>query len=162
MECSLEARVFGNTYYVGTKELSAITHAPERRTAMLILNHAYVVDRIFVANLQRQKHGYTSAGTKEIPTLENLSKAVRETDLWYVEYVSRLSSQELTEAIDFTFTDGTDGRMSCEEMLAHVITHGTYHRGEVGRILSQLSIARPRDIFTGYLHKVEPQRRERQ
>ena len=31
-------------------------------------------------------------------------------------------------------------RMSREEMLAHVATHGGYHRGAVGRILSQLSL----------------------
>jgi len=70
-----------------------------------------------------------------------------------------LSPIDLAETVNFTFTDGEHGRMSREEMLAHVITHGGYHRGEVGRILSQLSIARPRDIFTGYLHKSEPERR---
>jgi len=46
-------------------------------------------------------------------------------------------------------------------LLAHVVTHSGYHRGEVGCILSQLSMKRPRDIFTGYLHKLEPARRER-
>jgi uncharacterized damage-inducible protein DinB len=50
--------------------------------------------------------------------------------------------------------------MSREEMLAHVITHGAYHRGEVGRILLQLSIQRPREVFTGYLHKTDAARRE--
>lgn len=51
--------------------------------------------------------------------------------------------------------------MSREEMLAHVITHGAYHRGAVGRIMAQLSIAPPRDVYTGFLHATEPHRRER-
>ena len=51
--------------------------------------------------------------------------------------------------------------MSREEMLAHVITHGNYYRGAIGRIMAQLSLASPRDIFTAYLHKSEPARRER-
>ena len=136
------------------------THQAERRTALLILNHAHIVDRIFIANLQRLQHGYTATGTNEPPTLDDLSRAARETDRWYIDYVSRLTQNELAEILDFTFTDSAHGRMSREEILAHVITHSGYHRGEVGRVMSQLSIARPRDIFTGYLHKAEPARRE--
>src|SRR4029077_6299829 len=101
-------------------------------------------DRIFVANLRRMRHRYTATGAAEAPAVEELFNGVRETDQWYVEYVARLSSEDLGEAIEFTFPDGAQGRMSREEMLAHVITHGNYHRGEVGHILSQLSLARPR------------------
>jgi uncharacterized damage-inducible protein DinB len=49
--------------------------------------------------------------------------------------------------------------MSREEMLTHVVTHGGYHRGEVGRILAQLSVSPPWDTFAVYLHKTEPSRR---
>ena len=136
-------------------------YASDRHTGILILNHAHIVDCIFAANLERKKRGYAESGTAEVPALSELFNAVKKTDSWYIDYVSRLSSQGLEETIDFTFTDGALGRMSREEMLAHVITHSGYHRGEVGRIISQLSIARPRDIFTGYLHKVQPTRRER-
>ena len=71
-----------------------------------------------------------------------------------------LAPAQLAEAVAFTFTDGQRGRMSREEMLAHVITHGSYHRGEVGQMLKRLSVAPPRDLFTAYLHRAEPQRRE--
>ena len=136
-------------------------HRAERNTAIRLLNHAYVVDRIFAANLQRMHHPFTSPGTKETPALDDLAKAVGATDRWYIDWVSRQSPEDLTETIEFRFTDGTHGRMSREGMLARVITHGGYHRGEVGRIMSRLSIARPHDIFTGYLHNTEPTRRER-
>lgn len=146
--------------FTAMRALEEKAYAAERRAALLILSHAHVVDRIFVANLQRLQHGCTTTDPDEPRTLGELSSAARETDRWYVGYVSRLTQIELAETLDFTFTDGGEhGRMSREEMLAHVITHGVYHRGEVGRILSQLSIARPRDIFTGYLHKTEPMRR---
>ncbi len=49
--------------------------------------------------------------------------------------------------------------MSRQEMLMHVATHGGYHRGEVGRILAQLSLAPPWDTFAVYLHQSEPSRR---
>jgi len=50
--------------------------------------------------------------------------------------------------------------MSREETLAHIATHGGYHRGAVGRIMAQASVAVPRDIFTVHLHQSEPERRE--
>jgi uncharacterized damage-inducible protein DinB len=50
--------------------------------------------------------------------------------------------------------------MSREEMLAHVITHSGYHRGEVGRLLPQIESAAMRDVFAGYLHRSDPKRRQ--
>jgi uncharacterized damage-inducible protein DinB len=51
--------------------------------------------------------------------------------------------------------------MSRQEMLTHVAVHGTYHRGEVGRILRQLSAPLPWDTFAVYLHQAQPERRDR-
>jgi uncharacterized damage-inducible protein DinB len=135
--------------------------AAERHTAIRILNHTYVVDRIFAANLQRLKHEYAATNTIDTPTLEQLFSAVKESDQWYVDYVSKLRPDDLNESIDFTFTDGALGRMSREEMLSHVVLHGGYHRGAIGRILAQLSITPPRDVFTGFLHISEATARRR-
>jgi uncharacterized damage-inducible protein DinB len=135
--------------------------AAERHNAIRILNHTYVVDRIFAANLQRLKHEYAATNTTDTPTLEQLESAVKKSDAWYVDYVSKLSQEDLSESFDFTFTDGALGRMSREEMLSHVVLHGGYHRGAIGRILTQLSIAPGRDVFTGFLHLSEPSARRR-
>lgn len=40
-------------------------------------------------------------------------------------------------------------------MLTHVIDHGGYHRGEVGRIMAQRSLALPWDTFAVHLHQTE-------
>jgi uncharacterized damage-inducible protein DinB len=42
--------------------------------------------------------------------------------------------------------------MSVGEILMHLITHGSYHRGMIGRILSEEKVSPPRDILTGFLH----------
>jgi uncharacterized damage-inducible protein DinB len=143
------------------KLLDEKAHPDERHTAMRILNHTYVVDRIFAGNLQRHQHGYTATNTTDTSTLEQLGLAVKKSDQWYLEYVSTLEPSALSESIDFTFTDGALGRMSREEMLAHVVLHGGYHRGAIGRIFAQLSITPPRDVFTGFLHIAEPAARRR-
>jgi uncharacterized damage-inducible protein DinB len=50
-------------------------------------------------------------------------------------------------------------RMTREEMLTHIITHGAYRRGIVGQILKSISVASPRDLLTKFLHVREPGRR---
>ncbi len=142
------------------QKLDATSQAAERHTCIRLMNHIYVVDRIFVGHLSGTAHGYTATNTTETPSLEDLHFAVTETDNWYLKYVNSLDQSRLAESVEFTFTDGSLGTMSREEMLAHSITHGGYHRGAVGRIMAQLSIAPPRDIFTAFLHKTEPERRE--
>lgn len=127
--------------------------------AIRVLNHVYVVDRIFRAHLSGKSHSYTATNTTETPTLRALSDAVRETDQWYIDYSGSVTLEELEPPVGFLFTDGKQGRMSRAEILAHVITHGAYHRGAVGRILDQQSLTRPPDGFTNYLHGAEPGRR---
>ena len=134
--------------------------ADDRVAPIRLLNHIHVVDRIFAAHLRGEPHGYTATNTPETPTLDTLRAAARETDRWFVEQAGMSAPAQLAEAVAFTFTDGQRGRMSREEMLAHVITHASYHRGEVGQMLKRLSVAPPHDLFTAYLHRAEPQRRE--
>jgi uncharacterized damage-inducible protein DinB len=133
----------------------------EYQAAVRVFNHACIVDRIFVANLQRMEHGCTATGSDTAPPLRELAETVRETDRWYVAYTARVSTEELAEIIDFTFTDGAAGRMSRQEMLGHVVTHAGYHRGEVGRIMWRVMGSSPPDTFTGFLHQAEPARRMR-
>ncbi len=135
--------------------------SPAKEIAVRVLSHTYVVDRIFAANLTGAEHGYTSANKGRAPALEELSDAIKTSDQWYIDYVSRLEDAQLAERIDFTFTDGAPGRMSREEMLLHVTIHGGYHRGQVGWIMTENSIAPPADGLTSYLHKAEASARRR-
>lgn len=145
--------------YAALKKLNPDEHKNEFHSVIRILNHIYVVDCIFNANLQGIKHQFTATNTPETPTLDGLWASVKEMDSWYIKYVSELDKNAFEELLLFTFVDGDSGKMTREEMLFHVITHGGYHRGAVGRILAQLSLAPPRDIFTKYLHDSEPARR---
>ncbi|WP_284618289.1 DinB family protein [Aquabacterium humicola] len=142
------------------RDVDAEAHADARHAALRILNHIHVVDRIFAAHLEGRPHGYTATNTSETPTLDALHAAVRETDQGYLALIGALSADALAEPIRFTFTDGDVGCMTRAEMLLHVALHGSNHRGAVGRILTQLGVAPPRDLFTGFLHRQQPQRRE--
>ncbi len=143
------------------REVDEAAHSQERHACVRLLNHIYVVDQIFAAHLCRTTHTFVATNTSETPTLDALESGVARTDSWYLDFVSKLDNEALEEPIEFVFTDQTNARMSREEMLMHVNLHGAYHRGAVGRILSQTGLAPPRDLFTGFLHKSEPERRLR-
>jgi len=107
------------------------------------LNHVYVVDSIFQAHLEGREHGFTARNTPTWPPIDELWQAVQVLDGWYIDRYDRLSNEELMEVIRFQFVGGGDGVMTRGEILMHLITHGTYHRGFVGDMLNQAKV-RPR------------------
>jgi uncharacterized damage-inducible protein DinB len=135
--------------------------SPISGLAIKALSHTYVVDRIFVAHMVRKTHAYSSANLAEMPTLEQLSADIRTSDREYIDYVAALDRGQLAERIDFAFTDGVPGRMSREEMLMHVITHGSGHRGQVSALMLLNAATPPKDGFTTYLHEAEASTRRR-
>ncbi|ENZ7197723.1 DinB family protein [Klebsiella variicola] len=134
-------------------------YGTELETALRLISHYYVVSRIFAGHLQGVPHGFTSDNLDKIPALNDLKAAVMSSDQWYLDYLRTVSPATLSQPVAFTFTDGDKGYMTREEILTHVALHGGYHRGEVGRVLWQLSITPPWDTFAVYLHQSEPARR---
>ncbi|MSX01397.1 MAG: damage-inducible protein DinB [Actinobacteria bacterium] len=139
--------------------VTAQEHTDALHSAIRMLNHIYVVDRIFQSHLLSEQHGYSATNTDATPGLDELQFAVAETDAWYESYARKACASQLEESITFRFTDGDAGTMTRQEMLLHVITHGAYHRGNVGQMLKLISVAPPRDLYTKFLHVSEPARR---
>lgn len=132
-------------------------HPEAHHNALRIFNHIYVVDAIFKGNLL--PHGFSATNTPETPTLAMLRTAIGILDAWYLDYLAGLSQADGEAVLSFNFVDGDKGQMSREEMLLHLVTHGGYHRGAIGRILVQCGITPPRDTLTAFLHRSEPERR---
>jgi uncharacterized damage-inducible protein DinB len=149
-----------NQLFTALSTVSVQTHPEAVHTALRTLNHIYVVDQIFRGHLTQTAHGYATTNTEATPSVEELHLAAADTDAWYEAYVKHLDPATLQDSIRFAFTDGDAGRMTREEMLFHVLTHGAYHRGNVGQVLKSIAVTPPRDLFTKYLHEREPARRQ--
>jgi uncharacterized damage-inducible protein DinB len=158
-------RLFRYKAWANDELLTALSalggESPVTGLAIKALSHSHVVDAIFAAHMRRKAHAYTSANPNDAPTLEDLSAEIRKCDREYIDYVSALGPDQLAERIDFTFTDGEPGRMSREEMLMHVITHGIGHRGQVSALMLLNSVPPAKDGFTTYLHAAEASARGR-
>ena len=135
------------------------SQAADLNAALRLVNHTYVVDRIFATHLVGTAHEYAADNTVQTPSLAELRAALTASDKWYQDFLESLSPEQLAESIAFRFTDGDEGYMSREEMLTHLVVHSGYHRGEVGQIMARLSLSRPWDTFAVYLHRADPSRR---
>ncbi|QUJ66406.1 DinB family protein [Photobacterium sp. GJ3] len=147
--------------YSAVSQIDAERHPRERHIAIRLLNHIYVTDDIFKAHLSGHTHHYTATNTEETPALETLQTQVAALDHWYLDYVTSADAATLNQPIQFQFTDGQAGCMTPQEMLFHILMHGGYHRGAVGRILAELGIQPPADTLAGFWHQTQPQRREK-
>ncbi len=74
--------------------------------------------------------------------------------------VAASGQAELGRLVVLVFSDGLNGAMTCEEMLFHLINHGTYHRGAIGHALDLAGGKRPADTYSVFVHGIEPERRQ--
>jgi uncharacterized damage-inducible protein DinB len=107
------------------------------------LNHTYVVDCIWQAHIEGRPHGLPALNVVTHPEIEALWAAQQEMDDWYVAWADRQTDATLAREQDFALIGGNAGRMSLGEMLLHVVNHGTYHRGFVADLLTQIPARRP-------------------
>ena len=120
------------------------------------LNHALVVDLIWLAHLQGRPHGFSSRNTDTTPTFAQLREQQHGLDDWYIRYADGLTSEMQSEVVHFRFVDGGEGVMTRGDMLLHVINHKTFHRGYVADMMYQVPARPPSMDLPVYLRDAAP------
>jgi uncharacterized damage-inducible protein DinB len=116
-----------------------------------ILDHIHVVDRIFQHHLQGLPHGFHAPRSDQMPSIAQLAADSEQVDAWYVSYVGGLSPADFDEPLNFTFPSGKPAHMTRGEIILHVCTHGTYHRGNAGILLQKAGSSAYGDGVTDFL-----------
>lgn len=119
-----------------------------------MLNHNYVIDRIFQAHLEGREHGYAARNTPDHPPLDALWPLQTEVDDWYVAWSDRVTPAELDERIEFTFVGGGEGAMTRAEIILHIVNHTSYHRGFVADLFYQVPARPPTTDLPVFLRDV--------
>lgn len=123
------------------------------------LNHMVRVEEVFRARLLGNAEPHSTSNSDAVPVLEELIARLSESNGWLQNYAESVSSEKLAEKIRFRFLDGNGGTMTRAEVLFHLVNHGSYHRGAIGRALDQAGGLRPADTYTIFIHAMEPERR---
>ncbi len=117
-------------------------------------NHMVIVEELFRARISSQSDPHQDTNTTQLPTFTELFRRVELSNHWFLSYCSGLNDTELTRQINFSFVDGNPGCMSVEEILTHILHHGTYHRSAIGHAMQAAGFTRPADTFSMYLHSI--------
>ncbi len=124
------------------------------KSIVYTLNHIYVIDDIFKAHLSNGTHSYTFRNTETCPTLDELWSKQQVMNAWYIEFVANLSKKELKKKITFKYVGTGSGTMSVNEIILHIVNHGTYHRGFVSDMMYQIPAEVPTNDLPVYLRDV--------
>jgi uncharacterized damage-inducible protein DinB len=140
-------------FFAALRTVDAEANAGRMKLVLLTLDHAARVDRVFRDRIAGEPSSLATVVADEPPSLADLAGSVRAVDDWYVDYVAQASEPELGEVVEFSFVDdGSPGRMTRGEMLAHVLTHSLSHRTLMARHVEAMSAQLPSDMFTSFLH----------
>jgi uncharacterized damage-inducible protein DinB len=126
------------------------------RNLVHMLNHVYVIDRVFQCHLEGRGHGYTARNTETYPPLAELARLQREMDRWYLDWADAQTEATLGERVDFEYIGGGSGSMTRGEILLHVVNHATYHRGFVADFFYQVPVRPPATDFTVFVRDARP------
>ncbi len=122
------------------------------------LNHMIIVEELFNSRLTSQPAPHESTNSELVPEFPELERRLLASCDWYSSFASNLKNTE--EKVIFAFADGKRGMMTAQEILFHIINHGSYHRGSIAHSLDMASVPHPVDGYGIYIHETEPERRE--
>jgi uncharacterized damage-inducible protein DinB len=123
------------------------------RNMVHTLNHNYVIALIWQAHLQQREHGFAARNTPDHPPLGELRRSQELLDAWYISQSDTLPEAALAERLSFTLIGGNRGEMSRAEMLLHIVTHCSYHRGFVADLFFQVPARPPTMDLPVYLRE---------
>lgn len=141
-------------------QIDHATHPKAFTFARQQLNHMVRVEELFRARLSGAPDPHDSTNTNELPLLEELDRRIFASNHWLQIYAKALSPKQSVEKVRFTFVDGKSGMLTREEVMFHMVNHGTYHRGAIGHALDLAGASRPADTYTVFIHANEPDRRK--
>ena len=115
------------------------------------LHHTYAMDFVWRAHLIGEPHGLTSRNPDFCPTFPEIRDAQRAMDAWFVEYADHLADDARAETVAFQFIGGGPGAMTREDIILHVVNHGTYHRGHVAGMMHRQGTNAPTTDYPVFL-----------
>ena len=105
------------------------------------LNHLLVIDKVWLANMKKEKHSFNNLQTILFEDMEELWLAKKNEEEIIKKYTINLSSTELEETVECDLIGGNSVNISRSMIITHLVMHGGYHRGIIAEMLWQTSLA---------------------
>ncbi|MFO1003913.1 MAG: DinB family protein [Planctomycetaceae bacterium] len=105
-----------------------------REQALPIMSHLLAAEHIWLSRLLSQPSLFAVWPNLSLEQCEQLAA---ENNSGFEAYVATTTEEQLMSIITFRTTAGQEYSMSALDILTQVVTHGSYHRGQIARILGQ-------------------------
>jgi len=107
------------------------------------LNHLLLVDRLWLARLRGEKTGKVDLGEELETDRQRLERSVFEQCDALIDFTDALDETRIDAGISYVSSKGESFTMPLAPLMAHIVNHGTHHRGQVSTALTQLGIEAP-------------------
>lgn len=125
-------RLFEHMYWADDLVLGRLRGAPEP-AAVRLFAHVLGAERVWLTRLRGEDSRSLQVWpTLEVTACEQLAGSNREE---FEEYLATLSPEALPQPFEYTNQQGDSFRSPRIDILTHVATHGTYHRGQIAQTL---------------------------
>ena len=142
-------RQFSYDTWANREVIAAIrAHAGENERALQLLSHIVAAERVWLDRLEQQPQAVPVWPKAELGWCE---MQAAELSRWWTEYLRRISDEDLARKISYKNSKGEAWTSTIEDVLAHVILHSAYHRGQIASHMRSIGQT---PAYTDFIHGV--------
>ncbi len=122
------------------------------------LVHIVAAQRIWLSRFAGRPET-TRLTPQDAPSLATLKALWEETAAGIARVAAKLDDKKLLSGFEYVATGGKAYNNTYQQILQHLVNHGTYHRGQIASMMRQVG-AEPvgTDLIAFYRHTAQPQR----
>lgn len=125
-------RLFAHVRWADGQVLDRLRLAPEPE-AVRLLAHVLGATRVWLTRLEGHDSGHLEVWPAA--DLEECARMAAEVHPALERYLASLTEDQLREPFEYRNQSGEPFRHTREDILTHLATHGSYHRGQIARAL---------------------------
>jgi uncharacterized damage-inducible protein DinB len=111
--------------------------------------HLYGAEYVWNERIQGRSPSSLVSGAG-FPDLESIRAKLEEIDSYYIDYVSKLTQQDLDRVMKYKSFTGDEFSNPLWQSLHQLTNHASYHRGQVVTMLRQLGVKGVSTDLIGY------------
>lgn len=139
------SKMFRFQAWANRRTLQALRETPSAQAdALPLMAHVLGAEHIWLARLNGQEPRYAvwpPLGFAECVSLTD------ENESGYRAFIEGIGEEQLADVVRYRTFKGQEYATAIQDILAHVLAHGPYHRGQIAKVIVQNGGSAPRTDF---------------
>src|SRR3954470_8435705 len=144
-------RLFDHMRWADERALESLRTGKIPPETLATYGHVLGAEQVWLARVKQEKPGL--AVWPQL-TLEQCPEVVRANGAAYREYLDTLSESGLEKEVPYTNSAGHSFRSRVDDILLHVVMHGSYHRGQIASQVRRAGGAPSPTDYIGFVRGV--------